>query len=159
MKALVKTRPGPGAVLQEMSVPVPGPNDLLVKVKATALCKSDLDVIEWSPLVASSNLPLPLIMGHEFFGEVCEVGKLVKNFKVGEYITGETHIPRTARKALRLIGCDGYGSNIDDNKSVLRLAEIAAATVTALDLNTACSQAAAYEMAESHVRLARGEKA
>lgn len=64
----------------------------------------------------------------------------------------------TAREALKLIGCDEYGSNIDDNKSVLRLAEIAAATVTALDLNTACSQAAAYEMAESHVRLARGEK-
>jgi len=64
----------------------------------------------------------------------------------------------TAKEALRLIGCDGFGSSIDDNKNVLRLAEIAAATVTALDLNTACSQAAAYEMAESHVRLARGEK-
>ncbi|HHU51249.1 MAG TPA: alcohol dehydrogenase catalytic domain-containing protein [Firmicutes bacterium] len=93
MKALVKTTPGPGAVLQQIPVPVPGPTDLLVKVKATALCKSDLDVIEWSPLVASSNLPLPLIMGHEFFGEVCEVGKMVKNFKAGDYITGETHIP------------------------------------------------------------------
>lgn len=63
----------------------------------------------------------------------------------------------TAREALKLIGCDGFGSSIDDNKNVMRLAEIAAATVTALDLNTACSQAASYEMADSHVRLARGE--
>ena len=65
----------------------------------------------------------------------------------------------TAREALKLIGCDGVGSSVDDNNNVLRLAEIAAATVTALEFNTACSQAAAYEMAESHVRLARGEKA
>ncbi len=63
----------------------------------------------------------------------------------------------TAREALRLIGCDGFGSNVDDNKNVLRLAEIAAAAVTSLDLNTACAQAAGYEMADSHVKLARGE--
>lgn len=64
----------------------------------------------------------------------------------------------TAREALRLIGCDGFGKTVDDNRSVLRLAEIAATVVTALDLNTACAQAAGYEMADSHVKLARGEK-
>ena len=64
----------------------------------------------------------------------------------------------TAREALRLIGCGGFGKSIDDNKNVLRLAEIAATVVTALDLNTACAQAAGYEMADSHVKLARGEK-
>ena len=63
----------------------------------------------------------------------------------------------TAREALALIGCDKCGTSIDDNKSVMRLAEIVATTVTALDLNTACAQVAKYEMAESHVRLARGE--
>ncbi|MGI6160533.1 MAG: 3-hydroxy-3-methylglutaryl-CoA reductase [Christensenellales bacterium] len=64
----------------------------------------------------------------------------------------------TAKEALALIGCDSYGSSTDDNRSVKRLAEIAATAVTALDLNTACAQAAGYEMADSHVRLARGEK-
>ncbi len=64
----------------------------------------------------------------------------------------------TAREALALMGCDGRGSDIDDNRHVMRLAEIAAVAVTALDLNTACAQAAGYEMADSHVRLARGEK-
>lgn len=63
----------------------------------------------------------------------------------------------TAREALRLIGCGDIGSTPEDNRSVMRLAEIAATVVTALDLNTACAQAAGYEMADSHVKLARGE--
>ncbi len=93
MKALVKNKPEPGAIYQEMPSPVPGDTDLLVKIKATALCKSDVDVVEWTTLVASSDLPLPLIMGHEFLGEVIDKGKLVKNFKIGDHVTGETHIP------------------------------------------------------------------
>jgi len=64
----------------------------------------------------------------------------------------------TAQEALELLGCAKFGKSIDDNTSVKRLAEIAATTVTALDLNTACAQAAGYEMADSHVKLARGEK-
>jgi hydroxymethylglutaryl-CoA reductase (NADPH) len=65
----------------------------------------------------------------------------------------------TAREALELMGCGGRGNSVDDNTAVMRLAEITAAAVTALDLNTACAQAAGYEMADSHVRLARGEDA
>lgn len=65
----------------------------------------------------------------------------------------------TARECLKLLGCDKFGSSVEDNKSVMRLAEIAAVTATCLDLNTACAQAAGYEMADSHVKLARGEKA
>ena len=64
----------------------------------------------------------------------------------------------TAREVLRLLGCDAAGKGPDDNRSVKRLAEITAAAVSALELNTACSQAAGYEMADSHVKLARGEK-
>ena len=63
----------------------------------------------------------------------------------------------TAREALQLIGCGEFGKGVDDNRSVKRLAEIAATAVAALDLNTACAQAAGYEMADSHVKLARGE--
>jgi hydroxymethylglutaryl-CoA reductase (NADPH) len=64
----------------------------------------------------------------------------------------------TAREALDILGCTKCGKSVDDNVSVKRLAEIAATAVTALDLNTACAQAAGYEMADSHVKLARGEK-
>ena len=64
----------------------------------------------------------------------------------------------TAREALALLGCDTPGSSSEDSRGVKRLAEIAATAITALDLNTACAQAAGYEMADSHVKLARGEK-
>ncbi len=64
----------------------------------------------------------------------------------------------TAKEALALIGCDGFGTSTDDNTHVKRLAEIVGAAVTCLDLNTACAQAAGYEMADSHVKLARGEE-
>jgi hydroxymethylglutaryl-CoA reductase (NADPH) len=64
----------------------------------------------------------------------------------------------SAKEALKLIGCGGFGPSVDDNKNVLRLAEVAATAVTALELNTACAQAAGYEMADSHVKLARGEE-
>ncbi|HEY5584820.1 MAG TPA: hypothetical protein VIK78_10065 [Ruminiclostridium sp.] len=64
----------------------------------------------------------------------------------------------SAKEALKLIGCGGFGTSVDDNKNVMRLAEIAATAVTALELNTACAQAAGYEMADSHVKLARGEE-
>jgi hydroxymethylglutaryl-CoA reductase (NADPH) len=64
----------------------------------------------------------------------------------------------TAKEALALLGCGGCGKSLDDNDNVKRLAELCAVAVTALDLNTACAQAAGYEMADSHVALARGEK-
>jgi len=64
----------------------------------------------------------------------------------------------TAREALKLLKCDGRGTSPDDNENVKRLAEICAVAVSALELNTACAQAAGYEMADSHVALARGEK-
>ena len=65
----------------------------------------------------------------------------------------------TAKEALNLIGCGNFGKTPEeDNRAVKRLAEICATTVAALDLNTACAQAAGYEMADSHVKLARGEK-
>lgn len=64
----------------------------------------------------------------------------------------------TAKEALQLMGCSGGGKHVDDNGNVLRFAEIVAAAVTALDLNTACAQAAGYEMADAHVKLARGEE-
>ena len=72
--------------------------------------------------------------------------------------TGGGTMFATAREALELLDCGERGSNPDDNSSVMRLAEICATAVTALDLNSACAQAAGYEMAEAHVFLARGEK-
>ncbi len=93
MIALRKMKPNKGAEFVETPVPEIGEHDLLVKVKAAAMCKSDVEVFEWTDLVASANYKLPFTLGHEFSGEVAAVGKLVKNFKIGDRVAGETHIP------------------------------------------------------------------
>lgn len=93
MKAIRKTKAAPGAEIIDLPIPEIGPRDLLVKVKAAALCKSDVEVFEWSPLVAAANYALPFTLGHEFAGEVVETGELVKNFRIGDKVAGETHIP------------------------------------------------------------------
>ncbi|MDR1636102.1 MAG: alcohol dehydrogenase catalytic domain-containing protein [Treponema sp.] len=93
MKALRKTKAAAGAELLDLPVPEIGPRDLLVKVKATALCKSDVEVFEWSPLVQAANYTLPFTMGHEFAGEVVKTGELVQGFVPGDKVAGETHIP------------------------------------------------------------------
>jgi len=93
MRALRKIKSGEGAQFVDIPVPEIGEHDLLVQVKAAAMCKSDVEVFEWTPLVASANYDLPFTLGHEFSGEVVAVGGLVKNFKVGDRVAGETHIP------------------------------------------------------------------
>jgi threonine 3-dehydrogenase len=77
----------------DISVPEIGPKELLVKVKASAICKSDIEVFEWTPLVQAANYTLPFTMGHEFAGEVIKTGELVQGFVPGDKVAGETHIP------------------------------------------------------------------
>jgi threonine 3-dehydrogenase len=93
MKALVKREPKFGADFLDVEIPRIGPDDLLVKVEAAAWCKSDVEVYEWGPLVAAANYGLPLILGHEYAGHVVETGSAVKNFKNGDLVAGETHVP------------------------------------------------------------------
>jgi len=93
VKAIRKTKAAPGAEFIDVPVPRPGPHDLLVKVKAAALCKSDVDIFEWTPLVQAANYQPPFTMGHEFAGEVVETGELVGGFAKGDRVAGETHIP------------------------------------------------------------------
>lgn len=92
MKALVKTGPVKGAELLEVEVPAIGPNDLLVKVQAAAICGTDNHIYDWTPW-AEARLELPRIFGHEFAGEVAEVGSAVTGFHVGDPVAAETHIP------------------------------------------------------------------
>ncbi len=93
MKAVQKVEPKAGAVYHDIPDPKVGDNDILVKMKAAAFCKSDVDVYEWSEGVASANYDLPFTMGHEYCGEVVEVGKNVSGFEVGDHVAGETHVP------------------------------------------------------------------
>ena len=92
MRALVKDKPERGASLLERSTPEIGDNDLLVKVKAAAICGTDIHIYQWNEY-ASSRINLPLLFGHEYSGEVVQVGKNVTNFKEGDRVAAETHIP------------------------------------------------------------------
>ncbi|GAJ24743.1 unnamed protein product [marine sediment metagenome] len=91
MKAIIKTKAGPGAELSEVNTPQIRPREVLVKVKATAIGGTNIHIYDWDPW-ASARIKPPRILGHEFAGEVVEVGKEVTTFTVGDYVSCETHI-------------------------------------------------------------------
>ncbi len=93
MIAVVKQKREAGAKLEEVEIPEVGPEDVLVKVKATALCGTDLHIYEWSTWAQNAGIEPPRIMGHEFSGEIVEVGGTVVDLIPGDYVAGETHIP------------------------------------------------------------------
>jgi threonine 3-dehydrogenase len=93
MPAVIKHGPEPGARLKTVEIPQAGPEEVLVKVKAAALCGTDLHIYEWTDWAQHAGIKPPLIMGHEFSGEIVEVGRAVSDLRPGDYIAGETHIP------------------------------------------------------------------
>jgi threonine 3-dehydrogenase len=91
MQALVKTAPGPGLELREVARPTVGINDVLVRVRKTGICGTDLHIAVWDPWAARTIVP-PLIVGHEFVGEVVAVGSNVADFEPGDLVSGEGHV-------------------------------------------------------------------
>lgn len=91
MKALIKKHSKPGLWLGEVPVPKIGPNDLLIKIKKTAICGTDLHIYNWDEW-AQKTIPVPMVTGHEYVGEVAEVGSAVEGYKVGDRVSGEGHI-------------------------------------------------------------------
>jgi threonine 3-dehydrogenase len=91
MKALVKSESGPGLWLAEVPVPGIGINDVLIRVDRTGICGTDLHIFKWDEW-ARRTIPVPLVVGHEFVGEVVEVGSNVTDFFPGEIVSGEGHV-------------------------------------------------------------------
>jgi len=92
MKALVKSKAATGISLEEVPAPQLGHNDVLIKIKKTALCGTDLHIYNWDEW-AAKHISLPLIIGHEFVGEIVDIGQEVKSyFKIGDRVSGEGHI-------------------------------------------------------------------
>ena len=92
MKALMKKDRAPGAELVDIDIPEIGPKDVLVKVKAAAICGTDVHIYDWTPY-AQARIKPPMIFGHETCGEIVSVGNQVTNFKPGDLVAVETHIP------------------------------------------------------------------
>jgi len=91
MKALVKKQSGEGLWLEDVPQPEAGPRDVLIKVDRTGICGTDLHIYKWDDW-ARKTVPVPLVVGHEFVGEIVEVGSAVRDFSVGEIVSGEGHV-------------------------------------------------------------------
>jgi threonine 3-dehydrogenase len=91
MRALVKAAPGPGLELREVPDPAVGINDVLIKVGKAGICGTDLHIASWD-LWAQESIKPPLIVGHEFVGEIVEVGSNVTDFRPGDVVSGEGHV-------------------------------------------------------------------
>ncbi len=91
MKALVKREAAPGLWLEDAPQPKPGLNDVLIRVKRTAICGTDLHIYKWDDW-AQRTIPAPMVVGHEFVGEIVEVGENVNDYTPGMIVSGEGHI-------------------------------------------------------------------
>ncbi len=91
MKALVKKESKPGLWLEEVPVPTIGINDVLIKVDRTGICGTDVHIYKWDDW-AQKTIPVPMVVGHEFVGEIVEVGSNVVDYSPGEIVSGEGHV-------------------------------------------------------------------
>jgi threonine 3-dehydrogenase len=91
MKALVKAKSEPGLWLEDVPEPRIGINDVLIRVDRTGICGTDVHIYKWDEW-ARKTIPVPLVVGHEFVGEIVEVGSNVKDFFPGQVVSGEGHV-------------------------------------------------------------------
>ncbi|HOL73942.1 MAG TPA: L-threonine 3-dehydrogenase [Bryobacteraceae bacterium] len=91
MKALLKSKPEPGLWLEETPIPEIGINDVLIKVLRTSICGTDLHIWNWDEW-ARKTIPVPMVVGHEFVGEIVKVGSNVADFFPGDIVSGEGHV-------------------------------------------------------------------
>jgi len=120
MKALRKTQPGKGLQIEKLAVPTIGPTEVLVRVKATSICGTDLHIYNWDRW-AQNRIKPPLIPGHEFCGEVAAFGDEVTSVKEGDFVSAEMHVAcgkclqcRTGEahicQNVKIIGVDANGA-------------------------------------------------
>ena len=91
MKALVKVRPEPGLTLMDVPPPEVGQNDVLIKIKKTSICGTDLHIWNWDPW-ARKTIPVGLTVGHEFVGVVEDFGANVHDYRRGDLVSGGCHV-------------------------------------------------------------------
>ena len=91
MKALVKKSAGPGLTMMDKPIPSLGPKDVLVKIEKTAICGTDMHIYHWDEW-AAKTIPVPMTIGHEFYGRIVALGQDVAGFEIGQRVTGEGHL-------------------------------------------------------------------
>ncbi|AIR69775.1 L-threonine 3-dehydrogenase [Dickeya fangzhongdai] len=91
MKALAKLRPEPGIWLTDVPAPEPGHNDVMIKIRKTAICGTDVHIYNWDAW-SQKTIPVPMVVGHEYVGEIVAIGQEVEGFRIGDRVSGEGHI-------------------------------------------------------------------
>jgi threonine 3-dehydrogenase len=91
MKALVKAKKQEGLWLEEVPIPIPGKNEVLIKISRTAICGTDVHIFNWDDW-AQQTIPVPMPIGHEFVGIISKIGENVLDFKPGDLVSGEGHL-------------------------------------------------------------------
>ena len=91
MQALVKAEAAAGLWLEDVPAPEIGINDVLIRVHKTGICGTDLHIYDWDAW-AQRTIPVPMVIGHEFVGEIVEIGSNVSGFEVGDLVSGEGHV-------------------------------------------------------------------
>src|SRR6202789_1286944 len=91
MKALVKSKREPGLWLEDIEAPRPGMNDVLIRVLRAGICGTNVHIYKWDDW-AQRTIPVPMAIGHEFVGEIVEVGSNVGDFRAGHLVSGEGHV-------------------------------------------------------------------
>jgi threonine 3-dehydrogenase len=91
MKALAKLKPEPGIWMTETAVPEIGHNDVLIKIRKTAICGTDMHIYQWDEW-SQATVPVPMVTGHEYAGEIVALGSEVRGYEIGDRVSGEGHI-------------------------------------------------------------------
>jgi len=116
MKALAKQHAEKGIWMVDVHKPEFGPNDLLIKIKKSAICGTDMHIYHWDEW-AQKTIPVPMVVGHEYVGEVIDMGSEVKGFSAGDRVSGEGHITcghcRNCRAGRRHLCRNTYGVGVD----------------------------------------------
>jgi threonine 3-dehydrogenase len=116
MKALVKKHKEKGIWLEDVDSPELGPNDVLIKIEKTAICGTDIHIYQWDAW-AEKTIPVPMHVGHEFFGHVVETGKAINDIAIDSRVSGEGHIVcgrcRNCRAGVRHLCGNTKGIGVD----------------------------------------------
>jgi threonine 3-dehydrogenase len=136
MKALVKLKPEKGIWMEDIPMPEVGVNDVLIKIKKTAICGTDLHIYKWDDW-SQRTINTPMTIGHEYVGEIVEIGAGVKNIKIGDRVTGEGHIAcghcRNCRRGKLHVCENTIGIGVNRNGAFAEYLSLPAENVVHLD--------------------------
>ena len=136
MRALVKKKPERGIWMKEVDIPEIGVNDVLVKIKKTAICGTDLHIFKWDEW-SQKTIKTPMVIGHEYAGTVADMGSGVTNLKIGERVTGEGHIAcghcRNCRRGKKHVCENTVGIGVNRDGSFAEYISVPASNIIVLN--------------------------